>query len=112
MSPVTHMFEPPSTRCPVVLEFVTCISLTEDLSSSRRPQTRGEQTTCVTLSRMEGSSGSSDAMVAISWSSRRLILVVTEVGEGGLMKLSMREHGGNVGSEAEGGGSAGGSSPS
>ncbi len=66
----------------------------------------------MTLSKMEGFAGSSDKMEAISCSSCRLIVVVTEVGEGGLMKLSMREYGGKGELGSEGGGSAEGSSPS
>ncbi len=109
-SPVTHTLEPPLMRLPFPpVEPATCMTRTEEWLSPSSPQTRGEHTTCVTLSKIAGALGSSDGVESISWSLQMLIFVVTEVEEGGRIRLSTREHGGKgkvlfVG----GGGSAGG----
>ena len=55
MSPVTHMLEPPSTIF-WVFNLVLCSVMEEE--SPWMPQTRGEHTTCVTLSMSDGRSGS------------------------------------------------------
>jgi hypothetical protein len=86
------------------VESTTCMTRTEEWSSPSSPQTRGEHTTCVTLSKIAGALGSSNGMESISWSLQMLIFVVTEVGEGGCIRLSTREHGGKGKVPFDGGG--------
>ncbi len=69
--------------------------------SPRRPQTRGEQTTCVTLSRVEGRVGIGVRGGSIlSWTRRSM---ATDVGEAERENTSRREFGGNCGDAHEGG---------
>jgi hypothetical protein len=87
--PVTQMLEPPS------IIFVAFWSITNVLTKEESPwtpQTRGEQTTFVTLSRMEGMVGSCARTDSISRSALRSM--VTELGETGRENTSKRELGG------------------
>jgi hypothetical protein len=95
---VTQTLEPPS------IIFVAFWSITKVLTKEESPwtpQTRGEQTTCVTLSRMEGMVGSCARTNSISWSALRLM--ATELGETGHENTSKRESGGK-GEASQGGG--------
>ena len=65
-SPVMQTFDPPSINVPAVS--VTQRILTEETSSLVTPQTCGEHTTCVTLSRIDGIVMSCAMADSSSWS--------------------------------------------
>jgi hypothetical protein len=112
-SPVTQTLEPPSIMRGD--DWVPSRSRMEERRSDWTPQTLGEQTICVTLSIVEGMSGSVARREAAVSSDRRSI--ATEVGDRGRWIASRRQPGGQgilANSEQEsfgehsGGGSGGG----
>jgi len=97
--------DPPSMSLPLLL--ATRRIFTEVISSPQTPLTREEHATRVTLSKIDGIwYGNKVRVEPTSWSARRSSWVAHIVGaEGGRMRSSMMEQGGNM---SVGGGSGGG----
>ncbi len=103
--PVTQMLDPPSMS--LQLLSATHRIFMEVISSPRTPHSREEHTTRVMLSKIDGIWYGSKARVeSTSWSAQRSSCVTHIIGlEGGRMRSSMMEQGGNM---SVGGGSSGG----
>ena len=95
-SPVTQTLDPPSMSLPLLS--ATRRIFTEVISSPRTPHTREEHTMRVMLSKIDGIWYGSKARVeSTSWSAQRSSWVTHIVGvEGGRMRSSMMEQGGNM----------------